>query len=74
MADPNSWGLNGIRTAHATIYFQRGEESFRFCPLLQTYSRNQCMLTAELIVDIKGRGYHCPLEWEDDNNGEIQTT
>ena len=66
----NQWGVDGITAARATIYFAKGEESCRFCPLLQTYSRNQCMLTGELIVDTKGRGYHCPLEWEDENNGE----
>ena len=31
------------------------------CPCLQTYSRNQCNLTGEYIVDTRGIGYHCPM-------------
>ena len=71
MATKNSWGLGGISTATCEIYFAKGEENCRFCPLLQTYSRNQCMKTGELIVDINGRGYHCPLKFEEDDNAEI---
>lgn len=31
------------------------------CPCLQTYSRNQCNLTGEYIVDTRAIGYHCPM-------------
>lgn len=31
------------------------------CPLLQTYSRKQCELTAEYIADTRRTGYICPL-------------
>ena len=51
------------------IYFQKGEERCMYCPMLQTYSRNQCNRTGEYIIDIKGRGAYCPLQFEEDNNG-----
>lgn len=31
------------------------------CPLLQTYSRKKCELTAEYIGDTRRAGYICPL-------------
>lgn len=43
------------------ISFEKGEESCRFCPLLETYARNQCRRTGEYIVDTRGRGRWCPL-------------
>lgn len=73
MGKMNSYALNGITQARATIYFPKTEEQCKLCPLLQTYSRNQCMLTGELIADTRYRGYHCPLEFEEETNGEIQT-
>lgn len=50
------------------ITFPKDRVCCQFCPLLQTYSRNQCMRTGEMIVDIKGIGGWCPLENE---NGEM---
>lgn len=44
------------------IFFEKGEESCKFCPLLETYSRNQCRRTGEYIGDIRGRGRWCPLK------------
>ena len=44
-----------------TINFPKDRVCCQFCPLLQTYSRNQCMRTGELITDIKGVGGWCPL-------------
>ena len=37
------------------------EISCSLCPLLQTYSRPQCMRTGELIYNAKGTGVWCPL-------------
>lgn len=62
-------GCADYTNAKVNIYFQKGEERCKYCPLLQTYSRNQCMRTGELIVDTQGRGIWCPLEFEEDNNG-----
>ena len=43
----------------------------QLCPLLQTYSRPQCMRTGELIPDTHGRGYWCPLKPKEKNLIEI---
>ena len=43
------------------INFPKDRVCCQFCPLLQTYSRNQCMRTGELITDIHGVGGWCPL-------------
>ena len=47
------------------IHFEKGEESCKYCPLLETYSRNQCRRTGEYIVDTRGRGRWCPLIFEE---------
>lgn len=51
-------------TATVEINFVRGEESCKYCPLLQTYSRPYCQRTGELIVDTRGRGMWCPLVFQ----------
>ena len=43
------------------IAFPEDDVRCALCPLLQTYSRNQCMKTGELIPDTRGIGYHCPM-------------
>ena len=68
------WGVDGITKATAEIYFAYGEESCQFCPCLETYARPMCRLTAELVVDTRGRGYHCPLKFEGGNNEIISPT
>lgn len=45
-----------------SIYFPAGHIECDICPLLQTYSRRQCMRTGELIPAWQKRGYYCPLE------------
>ena len=63
--------------ASVDIYFPAGEEKCALCPLLQTYSRNQCMRTGELIADTRGRGMWCPLNFKETKEvqiiGEIPT-
>lgn len=61
-------------SATVTIYFPEGRGCCQFCPLLETYSRNQCRRTGEYIADTRGRGMFCPLEWrEDDGNMETRS-
>lgn len=43
------------------IYFPEDKVCCQLCPLLQTYSRNQCMRTGELIPDTRITGMWCPL-------------
>ena len=45
-----------------SIFFPAGHIECDICPLLQTYSRRQCMRTGELIPAWQKRGYYCPLE------------
>ena len=66
MAD-KGWCTEYTR-ASVDITFPKDRVCCQFCPLLQTYSRNQCMKTGELIPDTKGIGGWCPLENE---NGEM---
>jgi len=48
--------------ATVAINFPEDRVCCKLCPLLQTYSRNQCMRTGELIADTNGTGMWCPLE------------
>lgn len=61
-------GVTEYEKATVDIYFEKDHACCQFCPLLQTYSRNQCMRTGELIVDTRGRGAWCPLKFEEDGN------
>ena len=54
-------GVTEYTTMVVEIHFEKGEESCRFCPILETYARNQCRRTGEYIVDTRGRGRWCPL-------------
>lgn len=47
--------------ATVTIYFPEGEVRCALCPLLETYSRDQCRRTGEYIFDRRGVGHFCPL-------------
>lgn len=38
------------------------------CPLLETYSRNQCRRTGEYLLDTRIIGAHCPLEIIDEED------
>ena len=49
--------------AQATIYFPEGKVSCRYCPVLETYARNQCRLTGEYLADTRTIGYMCPLKF-----------
>jgi hypothetical protein len=61
--------MSGVkRYIHTTvdIYFPEDNLACRFCPLLETYSRNQCRRTGEYLTDIKGVGLDCPLKIEEE--------
>lgn len=67
MAKPKSDGVRAYTHATVDIYFVKGEERCKYCPLLQTYSRPYCQRTGELIRDTNGRGdIYCPLKFEDE--------
>ena len=48
------------------IYFEPEHICCKYCPALQTYSRDQCNRTGEYIIDTRGRGYYCPLQFEEE--------
>lgn len=47
--------------AIAKIAFWDGYPRCETCPMLETYARKQCRMTAEYLGDTRGRGYLCPL-------------
>ena len=49
--------------AQASIYFPEDYVQCSKCPCLETYSRNQCRLTGEYLVDTRTIGYRCPLKF-----------
>jgi hypothetical protein len=55
-------GVLEYETYTLEIHFEKGDASCRFCPILETYARNQCRRTGEYIADTRGRGRWCPLK------------
>lgn len=51
--------------AHADIFFEADHVACKYCPLLETYSRNQCRRTGEYVININTIGYDCPLLFEE---------
>ena len=66
--------INGqLEYVNATvdIHFVPEHVACSYCPLLETYARNQCRRTGEYIVDPKFTvGWNCPLKFEEGNNGQ----
>lgn len=56
-------GVSWYTEAQATIYFPEDYVQCSKCPCLETYSRNQCRLTDEYLVDTRTIGYRCPLKF-----------
>lgn len=53
------------------IFFEPGHLACQYCPLLETYARNQCRRTGEYILDIRfTTGRYCPLKIEGEENEE----
>lgn len=61
-------GCTEYDEAIVKIYFPKGMVCCKLCPLLQTYSRNLCMRTGELLPDTNGTGMWCPLVIMDEEN------
>lgn len=52
------------------IGFEPDHVACAYCPLLETYSRNQCRRTGEYIIDTRFTvGRYCPLKFEGENDG-----
>jgi len=59
-------GCSEYSTATVEIFFEKGLENCAHCPLLETYSRNQCRKTGEYVIDTRGRGRWCPLNFKEE--------
>lgn len=57
--------------ASVDIYFEPNHVACQYCPLLETYARNQCRRTGEYLVDTKvTTGAWCPLTFNEKENNE----
>lgn len=61
-------GVSRYIKTSVEIYFPEGHMSCNLCPLLETYSRNQCRRTGEYLLDTRIIGAHCPLEIIDEED------
>lgn len=57
--------------AKVSIFFEPDHVSCQFCPMLETYARNQCRRTGEYIVDTRGMGRYCPLVIEEVSSDDL---
>lgn len=70
--------MNGFRSgvsyytkANVEIFFPENRIACAYCPMLETYARNQCRRTGEYLVDTRTIGYDCPLSFaSDEENAE----
>lgn len=58
-----SRGVGYYTMATVEIGFPEDRVSCEFCPMLETYARKQCRRTGEYLVDTRGIGYYCPLNF-----------
>lgn len=64
-------GVLEYETAIVDIYFQKGKIACQYCPLLETYARNQCRRTGEYLIDTRVTvGAFCPLIFQNKENNE----
>lgn len=57
--------------AKVSIFFDPDHVACQFCPILETYSRNQCRRTGEYIIDPRFTvGRYCPLIFKDEKENE----
>lgn len=59
-------GVSRYIKATVDIYFPEGHMACNLCPLLETYSRNQCRRTGEYLLDTRITGWNCPLQVTDE--------
>lgn len=62
-----SRGVSYYTKASVEIGFPEDCVCCDYCPMLETYARKQCRRTGEYILDSRGRGFYCPLEF----HGEV---
>ena len=69
--------MNGIRSgvsyytkANGDVFFPENRIACAYCPMLETYARNQCRRTGEYLVDTRTIGYECPLKFETEERND----
>lgn len=65
-------GITEYTEATVSIFFEPNHIACAYCPMLETYARNQCRRTGEYILDTRFTvGNYCPLNIKErNNNGE----
>lgn len=62
-------GCTKYTEATVSIFFEKDHIACQFCPILETYARNQCRRTGEYILDIRYTvGHYCPLQIKEDSS------
>jgi hypothetical protein len=59
-------GVKYYTKAIVEVFFPENRVACMYCPMLETYARNQCRRTGEYLVDTRTIGYDCPLVFESD--------
>ena len=63
--------VNGVLEyveAEVSLFFEKGHVACAYCPLLETYARNQCRRTGEYIIDTRYTvGRYCPLKFKEED-------
>lgn len=55
-----------------SIFFKKDHVACAYCPLLETYARNQCRRTGEYILDTRfTTGFYCPLKKKEDSIDDL---
>ena len=57
-------GVKYYTKANVEVLFPENRIACMYCPMLETYARNQCRRTGEYLVDTRSIGYDCPLRFE----------
>ena len=60
-------GVKYYTKASVEVFFPENRVACMYCPMLETYARNQCRRTGEYLVDTRTIGYECPLRFEERN-------
>lgn len=64
-------GIPEYTEATVSIFFEPEHVACTYCPLLETYARNQCRRTGEYIIDPRFTvGNYCPLVIKERNCDE----
>lgn len=63
-------GVDKYVKATVEIFFVPDHVACAYCPILETYSRNQCRKSGEYLVDTRYTvGRWCPLKFKEEDSG-----